>query len=263
MRDAGYREALLAYIDILGFRKVIEKSATTPSVVPTILKTLGDLKKQTSEGGRVIREDGEQRPTSIFRAFNFSDLTVRATFIDTSTNYIDILKWEFLYLSGIQVTLTCQLDILLRGAISIGKISMEPDMAIGDDILFGPALVRSYELESQVAIWPRIIIDSPVIEKANQEGSLWPEYINKDEDEEFFIDYLFGASTDGLLSVGNKPLNGVETLSCRDFYNRNLFIQRCRDTFRDDRGLVLPIGRHFPLFSTGGVLTSFFALGTI
>lgn len=30
-------------------------------------------------------------------------------------------------------------------------------------------------------------------------------------------------------------------LCCRRFENRALFIQRCRDTFRDDRGLILPI----------------------
>jgi len=213
MRDTGYREALLAYIDILGFRNLIETSATDPSTVPIILNTLSRLKKQTSEGGRVIREEGNQRPSSIFRAFNFSDLTVRATFIDTSTNYIDILRWEFLYLSSIQVTLTCELDILLRGGISIGQISMEPDTAIADDILFGPALVRSYELESKTALWPRLIIDSQVIAKTKQhQGSLWPEYIQKDEDGLFFIDYLFGAVKDGLLLADGKPMSPTETL---------------------------------------------------
>jgi hypothetical protein len=33
----------------------------------------------------------------------------------------------------------------------------------------------------------------------------------------------------------------VGFLCCREFENRDLFIQRCRDTFRDDRGLVLPL----------------------
>jgi hypothetical protein len=213
MRDAGYREALLAYIDILGFRKLIETSATNPSVASTILKILRDLKTQTSGGGRIIREQGKERPVSIFRAFNFSDLTVRATFIDTRTDYVDVLKWEFLYLSAIQVTLTCQLDIVLRGAISIGQISMEPDKAIDDEILFGPALVRSYLLEKDVAIWPRIIIDSAVIHNAKQNHrSLWQEYIHKDEDGQLFVDYLFGAATDGLLVTEGKSLTLEETL---------------------------------------------------
>ncbi|MGC2488675.1 MAG: hypothetical protein WA412_08370, partial [Candidatus Sulfotelmatobacter sp.] len=33
----------------------------------------------------------------------------------------------------------------------------------------------------------------------------------------------------------------VGFLCCREFENRALFIERCRDTLRDDRGLVLPL----------------------
>jgi hypothetical protein len=33
----------------------------------------------------------------------------------------------------------------------------------------------------------------------------------------------------------------VGFLCCREFENRGLFVQRCRDTFVDDRGLVLPL----------------------
>jgi hypothetical protein len=213
MRDPRYRDALLTYIDILGFKKLIEKSATDASIIPTILHILQLLKKRTSEGGRVIREKENQSPKSIFRAFNFSDLTVRATFIDTSTSYSDVLKWEFLYLSGIQVTLICDSNVLLRGGISIGQISMEPEHASNDDVLFGPALVRSYELEKEIALWPRLVIDSSVIEQARkQQESLWPEYYRMDSDGRFFIDYLFGAVKDGLLFDGEKQLSPADIL---------------------------------------------------
>jgi len=30
-------------------------------------------------------------------------------------------------------------------------------------------------------------------------------------------------------------------LCCRNFENRDLFVERCRDTFRDDRGLIVPL----------------------
>ncbi len=33
----------------------------------------------------------------------------------------------------------------------------------------------------------------------------------------------------------------VGMLCCREFENRDLFVQRCRDTFRDDRGLIIPL----------------------
>jgi hypothetical protein len=48
----------------------------------------------------------------------------------------------------------------------------------------------------------------------------------------------------------------VGFLCCREFENRNLFVQRCRDTFVDDRGLVLPLDdatvlRYLALISQG------------
>ncbi len=59
----------------------------------------------------------------------------------------------------------------------------------------------------------RIIIDAPIIKKAEQhQGSLWPEHYRKDEDGHFFLDYLFGAVTDGLLRVGDNGLNPLDTL---------------------------------------------------
>jgi hypothetical protein len=225
MRDEGYREAMLVYIDILGFRKIIEKSANDPHVIPSMLSILQHLKKQICEGGRVVHEKGRDKPVSIFRGFNFSDLTVRATYIDTSTNYVDVLKWEFLYLASIQAQHLCYGTFLLRGAISNGQISMEPDRSIPDDIIFGPALVRSYELECKKAIYPRIIIDFDVIGKTSQnEDTLWPNYFHKDADGEYFIDYLFAAATDDLLGQPGKPLSVSKVLQLHKDNTENKII---------------------------------------
>jgi hypothetical protein len=46
--------------------------------------------------------------------------------------------------------------LLIRGAVTIG------DIVHDDSIVFGPALNRAYELESQQAIYPRIILDPDI-----------------------------------------------------------------------------------------------------
>ena len=44
------------------------------------------------------------------------------------------------------------------------------------------------------------------------------------------------------LSGRFSPNRGrIGFLCCRAFENRDHFIERCRDTFRDDRGLIIPL----------------------
>jgi hypothetical protein len=236
MRDNNYREALLAYVDVLGFKKLIEKSVADPQLLSEILSLLRHLKDQTGRGGRLIHEEGKPLPVSIFRAFNFSDLTVRATYADTVTNYFSLCQWEFLYLCSIQVDLVCRTDFLIRGAISMGLISMEPDKKIDDDILFGPALIRAYEMEKEKPGPPRIVIDASVIEKADQHrgGSLWTEHFHRDADGKFFLDYLFGAAVDGLYVVNNKPVSLLNTLQA----HKDAVERRIKNLKDEDAGVI-------------------------
>ncbi len=48
-------------------------------------------------------------------------------------------------------------NILLRGAIAVG------DMHIDENIVLGEALIKAYKMESEIAIYPRIVIDQDII----------------------------------------------------------------------------------------------------
>ena len=63
---------------------------------------------------------------------------------------------------GIFQTLALQRKLLLRGGLTIGDLYMD------DVLVWGKGLLRAYELESKVAIYPRIIVDSCVIEEINK-----------------------------------------------------------------------------------------------
>jgi hypothetical protein len=196
-----YDKALLVYLDILGFRDLIRDAGNDELKVAKVLKILSTIKSQFSEGGRYVNEPGE-KPRSVFKAVNFSDLTLRITKMEPNADLIDYLNWEILNLAGKQCDLACD-GILLRGALTVA------DLYSNDDYVFGPALVKAYQLESESAVFPRIVLDNQVMRMAAEHatGRLWFDYIRRGEDGFFFVDYLKGACSDrGWAPDDNTPM---------------------------------------------------------
>jgi hypothetical protein len=175
------------------------------------------LRNQFAEGERFKFPSfagGDEKPEPLFRAFSFSDLTVRATLIDPEENFLNILNREIQILAGRQLELACWgadeweiFPVLLRGAISVGSISINPALP-SDELLFGPALVKSYKLESETAVFPRIVIDREVMRKAAEHGGrLYYQFIKRGDDGIDFIHYLFGCNefSDSFPPVLNSP----------------------------------------------------------
>lgn len=72
---------------------------------------------------------------------------------------------------------------LVRGGITLG------DFFIDDTIVWGPALVRAYELEDKVANYPRVLLDAPIINllQSKKQGL---EFICIDSDGMAFLNYM-------------------------------------------------------------------------
>jgi hypothetical protein len=196
MAESEYRQALVTYIDILGFKKMVEDSERDSARIPELRFVLKTLRNQIGTGRRFKREIPESSPsTPIFRAFSFSDLTVRATVIDPADEFLNIFMGELCTLVNEQCRLVCRDDgnspILLRGGISLGLLQVHPEIQ-EDELIFGPALVRAYELESTAAIFPRIVIDPAAIRKASSAttGHFYKQLISQSEDGVYFVDYL-------------------------------------------------------------------------
>jgi len=106
-------------------------------------------------------------------------------------------------IANYQLKLSAQ-GFVLRGSITLGKCHF------GENFIFGPGLIESYNLESKSAIYPRVIIDRSVINlmenpslsnvKVNWDSSAaipfnysCPKnccFILKDIDNKFFVNYL-------------------------------------------------------------------------
>ncbi len=87
------------------------------------------------------------------------------------------------------------MGIFIRVGVSFGNIYIDPE----SEQVFGPAMVRSYEIESREAIHPRIVVDNDALRTWTADPRLrdslqeeW-EYIQKflqEDNDKCFVNYL-------------------------------------------------------------------------
>jgi hypothetical protein len=91
-----------------------------------------------------------------------------------------------------------QLGILTRGAITIA------DLHHSQDIVAGEGLIEAYELESSLAIFPRVILSESIVNWL-LEGVIPPAFVMKDR-----IASLFKQDLDGLYFIDYLGLSALE-----------------------------------------------------
>ncbi|MEI9943295.1 MAG: hypothetical protein WDN26_03670 [Chitinophagaceae bacterium] len=193
----SYSKRLVAYIDILGFKEVID-ATVYPSggdnkrMINYLLLTYKRFKRvfkpeyYTSARKYPYKYFWIKKNTKIVT--NFSDSIV-----------ISFAMKEISMLPDVLLEIHNMIEILLwrglvcRGAITIGKILHTPT------VVFGPALVDAYLLESKHAKFPRVIIDEPVMkiikgDKIPYNGHMrlyeLENYIAQDIDGRNYLDYF-------------------------------------------------------------------------
>jgi hypothetical protein len=183
----------VSYVDILGFADLIGKSRTDASQVGKIANLLSTLKERSSGWSRIHRTSSGE-PESIFSSFDFSDHIVRCTRVAAGANVFELLESELFFLGDLQLSVA-ERGALVRGSVSEGEVFFN----INSSLIFGPALVRAYELERNHAVYPRIIVDRNLIAEAREVGDHlnWRNYLLQGEDGVDFLDYLFDWSQTG------------------------------------------------------------------
>ena len=118
---------------------------------------------------------------SHYRSAFFSDTLVLAAPVDRDTDdttEVGDLMWQALWL---QTNLLAE-GFFVRGGLSLGSLH------VSDHVLFGPALVEAYDLESRAAVHPRIVLSRAAAE--TQRGAAGGSMLLRDDDGQTFIDYL-------------------------------------------------------------------------
>lgn len=188
-----YHERILAFIDVLGFReaigktvecingKVIEKLAET-QIIDNLFDEINyqiSIKYLFPEERKIIDQITSQFSDSIVISYS-------------KENYIHHIFQDAYFLC----VKAMESGFLLRGAIVLGKVIHSEK----DKKLFGPAIIKAYEMENKKAKYPRIIIDENVfnIAKKNYLNCTNPdaEYdglmklVSKDYDNLYYINYI-------------------------------------------------------------------------
>jgi hypothetical protein len=147
-----YEPRVLAYVDVLGWRELIKRSVSGPSVRVTIAKAVGALR---SHRQRVRRFKGRASRAGIKR------LAPEVT-IFSDTVAISCVPDAFAVETIVgQVQSFCT-ELMLAGVYARGAI-VQGLLHHRGGVIIGPALVEAHDIESTVAKYPRIVVANDLV----------------------------------------------------------------------------------------------------
>lgn len=183
----GYESCIVSFIDVLGFRDLL---ATRHA--DDISEILQMLRKFTKPDQTRPRRMKDARLHSQSFAESVSDAVVRVRVFETQ--YRDgAFFHELLDLLHAQVRCVGN-GVLIRAGLTIGDAHVGID---GTGPVFGPAMVRAYEIESNEAVQPRIVIDEAAYEMFKSDARLHREG-HSIEEEASYVDGMLRTDCDGI-----------------------------------------------------------------
>jgi len=171
-----YTESLVAFLDILGFSDAINAAQADQAATQSIAHALDKVQERAA----FIEKGAKGAWQMDFRVLAFSDSIV--------ISCPQISEQSFIYMAHIIAAIQMdmmQLQFFIRGAISAGAHYEK------EHVFFGPAFIRAHELEKQ-SVWPRIIVDTVVLQKLNQ-GAVQKaveSYLLQDQSGIYYFNYL-------------------------------------------------------------------------
>ena len=159
-----YEHYYIAFIDVLGFRNMIENK--TCEEITELYRSIREMKflheETADENGKVIAFPIVPREEVHIRVMSDSICICIRADIPGSLFVLTFMCLEFQ-----ARMLELDTPVLLRGAITKGKLFSD------QDLVFGPAFVKAYLMEEKNASVPRIIIAGETVEEYCKQ---YPEY---------------------------------------------------------------------------------------
>jgi hypothetical protein len=169
-----YQDRIIAFIDILGFKNIIDNE--TPKKIASYISLL----KSTDPSRFRMIESKERLDLQITY---FSDCIVISYLPDETQNNSQINSDFSHFIStllSLQYLMIRDHNQTVRGAICQGNLIHTLEFC------FGPALVDAYISESKKTIFPRLYIDSALVEKYSEQRNFYNTLTS--EGNYFFLD---------------------------------------------------------------------------
>lgn len=162
---------VVAFVDILGFGEIITRMSSDASLYRDVLGAFSEIQKMR-KSIETHRNDKDNRPNDLQVTF-FSDCIVISDLVDNTENV--------LMNAGLLAKNLLVLGFLCRGGVAIGWTHHK------DNVVFGKGMLDAYELERQVAYYPRIVLQPQVFDNVPRSGG--PRLrLQQGDDGALFID---------------------------------------------------------------------------
>lgn len=180
----------VAYLDLLGTTKKIVEDENDKylNIIDKAIEYAIDINKKITKSSFIEQYQGKIKTKA------FSDNIIMAIPIKSENEKLSVITAVMEIAVILQSKLILECEWLSRGAITIG------DLYIDENFVWGNALVRAYDFESNLAVYPRVIIDPEIMKYYNYPGQesalsfLTSMGLDKSQDE------LYHASLTSVLS---------------------------------------------------------------
>lgn len=193
-----YEQRIVAFIDILGFRSLIDRTISADGSDETsridevvrAFQSIIEIWQRDEPTQSLDRDEPSSKQVTIF-----SDSIVVSFRVDEPSEVFQtLLEIKWLIMSLLNQRILC------RGAVTMGKLIHN------SKYLFGPALIEAYTLESKAALYPRVILERSIIEagsrlkrrdnRRSEELESIESLLEADSDGMYYIDYFYKAQSE-------------------------------------------------------------------
>lgn len=209
-----YEERVVAFVDILGFSAMIcetEKNSKEiiedSNKIRSVLQDIKDYQRNNEDNN--YKEMGSE--VTIFSDSIVISKSMDWKYGDVFHTVLDMLHLQMDLLSK---------GILLRGGITVGNLYHR------DNIVFGPAMIEAYKMESECAKYPRIIVDENIYERAKKNC---PEQNTEEMEIEYIDELLYKDVDDGRLFI--NYIGNVSEFDCAD--DHSIYLSQVRELIID------------------------------